>query len=489
MGTGHVMRCLALAEAWQEQCGPAVFLGHCDSRAVRDRVERSGARFEQMPAPHPDPGDLERTIACMQDTQADWLVVDGYHFDPSFQQGIREAGHRLMVIDDTAHWPAYHADVLLNQNIGAEDLAYSHDPDTALLLGTAYALLRSEFLHRPDRERPIPEVGTKVLVTLGGAGMEETTLKVIESLSRMDVPGLKARIVVGPASEHADSVKRAAAAAGDHVQVEESVEDMAELMTWADVAVSAGGSTCWELAFLGLPALLTTVADNQARNVLGLHEANVALNLGAPETVTPDNISTALAELLRDMPRRIDMSKRGQQLVDGEGAARAIMRLRDMRFRLRLARPEDAESVWKLSNEPAVRQASFSSEPIPWDRHVTWFRDRLADPACHFFIAVTDEDELLGQIRFDVEDAAATVSVSLEPRFRGQGYGTEVIGEAARCLFRSSADASCVHACIKPGNAASLAAFQDAGFRENGRESVKGLDALRMTLARKEYDD
>jgi UDP-2,4-diacetamido-2,4,6-trideoxy-beta-L-altropyranose hydrolase len=328
IGTGHLMRCLALAQAWQAEGGHAVCLSHCESEALRQRVEEANITFIPLDKPHPDSSDFQRTISILRKLQADWLVLDGYHFDPAYQQAIRAAGYRLLVIDDIAHWPEYHADVLLNQNINAGQLAYMCDPDTTLLLGTRYALLRREFLEWRGWQREISGVARKVLVALGGNDPDNVTIKVIQALQQVNVPGLEAKIVVGPVNPNLDTLLRAIQNSNGNLQLLTTVTNMPELMAWADMAVSAGGSTCWELAFMGVPSILLVLAENQNRIAEGLDQAGIVINLGWFDRISESEIAGSLTNLLSEREWRHRMSQLGQQLADGCGARRVIEALR-----------------------------------------------------------------------------------------------------------------------------------------------------------------
>ncbi len=155
VGTGHVMRCLALAQAWQGHGGRTIWIGHCPIEALRRRIRAADAAFEPLEHPHPHPADVAATraslsrIARESDTfEIVWLVLDGMHFDPAYQDAVRPAEGRMLLIDDLAAWPQYHADLLLNQNLGAERKQYLCDEHASLLLGPRYALLRREFFRR-----------------------------------------------------------------------------------------------------------------------------------------------------------------------------------------------------------------------------------------------------------------------------------------------------------------------------------------------------
>ena len=202
MGTGHLMRCLALAQCWKSQGGQVTFITACESDGLWRRLSEEEYQVITLERPYPDSAHREVISRVLEAHPSAWVVLDGYHFDLDCQRQIKQAGRRLLVIDDTAHLGHYYADVVLNQNINAEQLDYSCEPYTRLLLGTRYVLLRSEFLAWLGWQREIPKVARKVLVTLGGSDPDNQTLKVVRALQQVDVDGLEAMIVVGASNLH-----------------------------------------------------------------------------------------------------------------------------------------------------------------------------------------------------------------------------------------------------------------------------------------------
>jgi len=282
IGAGHLMRCFALAQGWQANGGQVTFITACESDGLLRRLRNEGFEVITLEQAYLDSADWERTSQVLAKYSDAWVVLDGYHFDLTYQRQIKESGHPLLVIDDTAHLEHYHADIILNQNINAEQLHYSCDPDTRLLLGTRYVLLRSEFLSWRRWQRTIPKlvVANKVLVTLGGGDPDNQTLKVINALQEVDEDGLEAVVVVGASNPHFEALQNEAYDSCFPIRLIRNANNMAELMAWADVAVSAGGSTCWELAFMGLPNVILVLADNQRDIAEGLDDLGIAINMG-----------------------------------------------------------------------------------------------------------------------------------------------------------------------------------------------------------------
>lgn len=325
IGSGHVMRCLALAQAWQDAGGHAIFAMAMQAPALEARLRAEEVGLVHLATQPGSTDDARQTVDWARRTEATAVVVDGYYFDAEYQRRIKDASLRLLFIDDYGHADYYWADVVLNQNIHAYAGLYANRaPYTQLLLGTRYVLLRREFLEWREWEREIPDVARKVLVTLGGGDPDSVTLKVIRALQQAQIDGLEAVVVVGGSNAHHEALNRAVQSSQVPICLRSNVTNMPELMAWADVAVSAGGSTCWELAFMGLPNLVLILAENQHPIAEGLDTAELAVNLGWYTDLSSVEITQALTHLLMEEKQRTGMVRRGQALVDGSGVMRML---------------------------------------------------------------------------------------------------------------------------------------------------------------------
>ncbi len=330
MGTGHVMRMIALAQAWRESGGIVVFLSAEITPALEQRIREEKFQIEKLPVVPGSLNDLAATSAFIRQRGTDhnsiFIVLDGYQFDAGFQVGLKKGGHFLLVVDDYGHCSRYHANLVLNQNISA-DLGFYHNrsPETRLLLGCRYLLLRREFLKYQGWSREIPDVARKILVSLGGADAQNITYQAIKALSALDVD---AKVVVGGSNPHFASLSQIAeeSCAGPAARIELVVdsEDMPGLMAWADVAVAAGGSTSYEMACMGLPCVSVIVADNQLHAASRLASTGASVCLGWAKDITVDCYRKALTSLMNDRERRIEMSRYASSLVDFDGAARVL---------------------------------------------------------------------------------------------------------------------------------------------------------------------
>jgi UDP-2,4-diacetamido-2,4,6-trideoxy-beta-L-altropyranose hydrolase len=490
MGTGHAMRCLALSQAWQDAGGTATFAMAETTLAVTNRLQLENVETKSISARTGSNEDAQAVIELARHSHADWIVVDGYSFEADYQRALKSAGFKILFIDDYGHAKHYFADVILNQNVSAKAGVYSErETTTRLLLGTRYCLLRREFSARLDWQRQIEPACRRVLVTMGGSDPGNLTTRMIEALALAGTEGFEAKIVVGGSNPHFTAIEKAAFDSGLNIKVLRDVSNPADLMSEADIAISAAGSTCWELCMLGLPSLLIDVADNQTTLAQELHRMGCAVHIG-DRSISSDAVANELRRLANDPQRRQDLSQRSRKLVDGRGASRVVSALTGAcDLKLRLAGPEDRQRLWEWANDPEVRAASFSPDPIPWETHVAWFekklRDRRDTKECFMLIAEDECAGPIGQIRFDRRlDGSWEVGVSIAKEMRGRGIGSELIRLGVEQLrdqvIRRQGGTGRIHALVKPANMASVNAFRVAGFKQIGIDKVRGCEAIHL---------
>jgi UDP-2,4-diacetamido-2,4,6-trideoxy-beta-L-altropyranose hydrolase len=327
MGTGHLMRCLALGQAWKDIGGKVTFVTGCTNEQLLQRLYGESFIIHRLERSYPEAQDLQVTQQLLARLSGAWLVIDGYHFDSAYQQEVKRNGYPLLVIDDMAHLPHYYSDIVLNQNIQPRNLSYSCEPYTKLLLGPSYVLLRREFLKWRGWKRNVPSVARRVLVTMGGGASHAAIEKVIQALKELSHSEMEVSIVVGPANPYFELIKSEISSFPCKVHLLPSVDNMAELMAWADVAVSAAGSTSWEIAYMQLPSVLLILADNQKPIAEELDQIHAAVNLGWAREVLVDSLRRNLFGLLESSTLRREMSCESKRLIDGNGARRVIQAL------------------------------------------------------------------------------------------------------------------------------------------------------------------
>jgi len=231
MGTGHAMRCLALAQAWQDAGGKVTFAMAEATPSIETRVRMEGADVVHLPGLPGSMEDSARMCDLALKEKAEWAVVDGYQFDSAYQSAVRDAGLKLLLIDDHGAAPPYSADLVLNQNVHAkEDLYRERAPDTRLLLGPRYILLRREFAFWRKRTFEIAPRARRILVSMGGSDPENVTEQILKTL--LSESDLELTVVVGGSSPHSELLE-SADSLGKGISVRRDVTNIAELMAWA----------------------------------------------------------------------------------------------------------------------------------------------------------------------------------------------------------------------------------------------------------------
>lgn len=495
MGTGHIMRCLALAQALKQQGGTAVFAIATCPPSLQERLEGEGFAICSVAEPMGSVMDAQSTILQAQQLGCHWICVDGYQFGADYQRSLQMARLKVLFLDDYGHATHYSAEVVLNQNISAQAEWYQNrDRETKLMLGAMYSLLRQEFWTWRGWRRSIPEIAHKILITLGGSDPDNVTARVIEALQVVQIPRLELMVVVGGSNPHLAALQRCAERSIHAVQLLQNVTQMPVLIAQADLAIAAGGSTNWELAFLGLPSIIITLAENQTAIADQLQEQGISRSLGWHQRLQPAQIALTVYQLCQNPEKRSSMSQKGQALIDGEGCDRVVMQLMGRLIRLRKAQPHDCRRVWHWANEPSTRQASFQTQSIPWEEHVAWFQAKLEDENCDFWIAIDPNEIPVGQVRCDrLSDSTplapspsaqmVQISISVDPQFRHRGYGRQIIEAATQIIFSQPA-VSGISAWIKPNNFASIYIFEQAHFIKIGTEWREGQPALHYQLWR-----
>ncbi len=342
IGSGHVMRCIALAEKLRSQNAEVRFVcrefpGDYTEKLRKNGfvVERlassTGVRLEsQLKYAHwlgvDWETDAEQTLSVLAaDSPVDWLVIDHYAIDKRWEKRLRAKARYMLVIDDLADRP-HDCDILLDQNrISEKEKSYRGlvPSNCKILLGPFYALLRSEFAekrtHRPARR----DGKITVLVFWGGVDRSNQTRKTLEALKEIDIGEVSVSVVVGKNNPHRSLVEEMCRGM-ERTSFHFDVDNMVDLIFEADIAAGAPGVSSWERCCLGLPAVMASVAENQVSVGETLNARGAGVYLGPADRVTPNMLRESIFDLIRDEKRRQAMSRSAMSLVDGLGAGRVV---------------------------------------------------------------------------------------------------------------------------------------------------------------------
>lgn len=346
IGSGHVMRCLALAEALRATGSECHFICRAHTGNLLDAIRQRGFTAHELPVGDASgtsvaatrnnwlgcdwQTDAGQTAAILAGLQPDWLVVDHYALDRQWEMVVSPGHCRLMVIDDLADRP-HDADLLLDQNLGRQAQDYDNlVPATCVVLaGPQHALLRPEFATLRERSlarRQTPAL-QHVLISLGGVDRDNATGDVLTALRQCDLPAdCRFSVVMGAQAPWIQEIRDAAAQMPWPTEVLVNIRDMARLMADCDLAIGAAGSTAWERCCLGLPALMVVLAENQWPGARALETAHAAWLIGEQAGIA-DRLPHAMHELMQGN-NLATLARHASQITDGQGIARVIAMLR-----------------------------------------------------------------------------------------------------------------------------------------------------------------
>ena len=352
IGTGHVMRMIALGQAFLRKGGMVSFVASDLPVALRRRLESSGFDVVTLPNCCDRLQDAVAVRELMALRRPDWVALDGYDFDDQYQEIVAAGESKLLVMDDDGHASHQHCDVLVNQNLGAKRSDYETIPGRTVLAGGAYTLLREEFfrINNPvARRRP-----RRVLVTFGGADPDNWTLRTLQALADLQDRRLAVDCVIGPAYQHVAELRTFQQHARLNLKFHDNVQRMASLMQRVDLAVTAGGSTCYELARCGVPAVVVAIADNQRRVARAMDDCGAMVSIDRDDCGVDHSqqLVDQIGRLLSESECRLHMSRAGRQLIDGQGAARVVNQMAGQRLKFAAGRRRGRSSTLGLAKRP-----------------------------------------------------------------------------------------------------------------------------------------
>lgn len=338
IGTGHVMRCLTLAEDLKIHGAKVTFICRRLKGHLIDYIEKQGFKVHALPQPSEnsfssDPKithshwlkvdwqtDLAQTKAILtKQPQINWLIVDHYGLDEKWEREMSALVRKIMVIDDLADRKHY-CQLLLDQNLH-KNIEKRYEPlvpkDTVQLLGPKFAILRSEFRMARNQIKGRNETTVqRLLIFFGGSDPTNETIKTLEAIKLINKKELTVDVVVGSSNQNNSEIKSICNILPNtkfHCQI----DYIAKLMLKADLSFGAGGSATLERCYLGLPTLTIETANNQADIITKMVEIGAIRNIGKSNQVTKEQIAINLEEII-DNPQELKKMSQASLLVMGD---------------------------------------------------------------------------------------------------------------------------------------------------------------------------
>ena len=477
MGTGHVMRCLTMAEALKENGANVEFICRKHKGHLIDKIRSNGFNVFELELPARNKvdnklfhshwlgttqqQDARDCTSILKETKLDWLIVDHYGIDEDWQQELKENYNKLMVIDDLAD-RNHQCDILLDQTYGRQQQNYKRlvPKSCELLLGSQYALLRPEFSKWREyslkrRSNPVPK---NLFINMGGSDPNNITEQVLSEIEVCKLPNdIEVIVVMGSTSPHLQRIMAIASNLAYRVEVRVDIDNMAEVMANSDIAIGATGSTTWERCCLGLPAIQIIIADNQIEIANSLDEVH-AIKL----IKKVNQLSLAMKDMLLSLDK---MSLVSSVIVDGQGVNKVVQHIISNIF-----------SVSNLSLKPAVygdynfiydlqtvddRKYYINTKTPSLDEHIKWIKKILSSKESQLFVA-TIKKHSVGLLRVDnLNTKVIEISIIISASHRGQSLAKRILIMLENIVFDRK-----LKAIIHINNIASIMTFKSVGFQK-----------------------
>lgn len=477
MGTGHVMRMIALAQAWMDRGGNVTFVCCQCSDAIGARLASENIKLNLLGNVSPGSNnDCSQTAEIANHLGCKWVVLDGYVFLTNYQKQLRGEGLRVFAVDDYGHCDEWAADAVLNQNIYAPELDYRTENDFCqFLMGTEFVLFRREFVEADLSKNTHYDRIQKLLITLGGGDPDNATERILEILGHIAVP-LEIKVIVGNANPNFNSLSSFVARSSHNIQLVSDVKDMPSLYIWADGVISAGGSTCWEWLLFNCRGAVVTITENQKPVAEALATRNLAINLGWHTELSKSNTLPLLEAFLSPIAQ-----EHVQTEIDKFGAAR-VAAVMDGDLWIRPATDCDCRSYFDWVNDSDVRVNSINSFPITWEEHYRWFNSKIASVDCRMMVGIIG-DKPIGQIRFDkTRNQTWEVDFSIASSNRGRGLGHDLLRLGIWAMKKFSELP--ISATVKSGNSRSRRCFERQGFKKVAQDQKANNKCIDRFLLR-----
>jgi UDP-2,4-diacetamido-2,4,6-trideoxy-beta-L-altropyranose hydrolase len=452
IGTGHIMRCLVLADLLTEMGLKTHFVCRDLPGNISSKIQEQGFSLTLLP---PTASENEE-VKQINEMNPDWVVVDHYGLDAAWEKNF-SGTCKIFVIDDLANRP-HQSNVLLDQNYHKNLHLYQDlvPGDCRLYVGCEFALLRKSVMAAAQ----IKKKNNSILCFFGGTDFTGEGLKLAKVLT-----GLKSEyhfnLVIGKNNVH---FKELTSLQSPNFTVLVEPHDWESLLAESFLYFGSGGTVTWERFFLGVPGVVVSVAENQEKIAEELAVDGLQLYWGKASDLSYNDVVLRLMKVAADKDLLKQIAERGAKKV--RPVPVEILKMwfagPTKGFSLKPATMEHLQFLFELRNDESTRKMFRNQDPVKLEDHKQWLEKKLKDRSSRLYVGYSDSLPC-GQFRVDADHQT---SVSIDPAFRGKGLGEKLISEGTKMFFLENPNVQFLKADIKNENIGSVKSFKAAGYRE-----------------------
>jgi len=482
IGSGHVMRCLVLAQALKSAGHVVVFASRPQHGDLITLIKQRGFIVHSLTQPTSwlipsSNADYKSSLQLTEREDAqecatvfdkvDLVITDHYGVGALWHEIIRKAyNSKILAIDDLVRKHA--ADLIIDQTLLRKTCEYQAlNPSANILTGIDYAIINSRFAQQHDAQLAVPSqlpISPRVLLSMGGIDEPNATLQVLEVLSKQSTVPPFVTVLLSSRAPHYSAVVAFAKQHSSWLTHIDFVHDMAPLMAEHNIAIGAPGSTSWERACLGLPSIVIALAENQQTICKNLTQVGAAISVKLSEINS--SLMPAYAQLVANYAQ---MRGVNLQLCDGMGVDRIMKHITQLMrgcIKLEVATSADVDKVFDWQCAPQTRRFALNKAIPCLTEHQTWMARKLASDSDYFYmikliplkcnVAVS-----VGVVRLDMtKENTYTISIFIAPEYYGKGFAKSALGQVDKLH-----PTAVINAVVLKENTASQALFSSAGYQ------------------------
>ena len=458
-GFGHVARCGSIYQAFQYYNVFPKFLVNGDE-SVNSIL--SDIKVEI----------LDWTKDYFLSSHADIVIIDSYFADLDFYNKLYEEVPLVVYIDDNNRLD-YPKGIVVNGTLDISNMNYSQRSTIRYLVGNEFIPLRKDFWNVSKLK--INESIKDILITLGGNDLRNLTPKILKLLND-NLPEVNKKVII---ADSFNNIQEIESLKNDTIELiySPNSNELIDVMSSVDLAISASGQTLYELACMGIPTIAIGIIDNQKNNIKNWINQGFIEYAGCWNEKELFNTILDKINYLQDKNIRQNKKELGVNAVDGKGSLKIVKNvLNEFYHNNSIFRPikkGDCLKIFDIANDDEVREFSFNSDKIPLEDHKRWFDNILNDDSVKFYV-LEYENDLIGQLRLDFDDEFPVISISLNKKYRGLGLSKILLARGLELIDGK------VIAYIKKENIRSISFFKSMGFKKESDVIIKNCEALKF---------
>lgn len=459
IGFGHVARCSSIFQAFEQfDISPKFIVNGDDSvKSILSDID-----FDVI--------DWIDDLSVI--SKSDIVIVDSYLADIDTFNEISNNVPLVAYVDDNNRLD-YPKGIIINGTLDTSNMNYQKRENIKYLIGNGFIPLRKDFWDIPKLK--INDSIENILITMGGNDLRNLTPKILDLLNN-NFPDIKKKIIIADSFNNISEIEKLK---------KESVElfyspnsnDMIDVMSSVDLAISASGQTLYELACIGVPTIAIGIIDNQKNNILNWKNQGFIEYAGCWDDENLLSNILEKIEYLHDKNIRFDKRLLGIQAVNGKGSLNIVKSVLNEFYKnnskFREVKKEDCLIIFEIANDDEVRQSSFNSDKIKLEDHKNWFKKILKDNTVQFYV-MEFKNDLIGQLRLDFDEEYPVISISLNKKYRGLGLSKILLSNGLKLVDGK------VVAYIKQDNSRSISFFKSMGFIKDSDVIIKDCNALKF---------